>query len=79
MVLAVALLAIFHPALCMGEAMNGTKTSALTEDGELTRSEGIKEKLLRSLRHYPSGKPDHVRNNEASKQVESRAREQSKT
>jgi hypothetical protein len=41
MVLAVAVLAIFHPALCMGEAMNGTKTSALTEDGELTRPGGV--------------------------------------
>jgi hypothetical protein len=41
MVLAVAVLAIFHPALRMGEAMNRTKTSALTEDGELTRPGGV--------------------------------------
>lgn len=71
MVLAVALLAIFHPALCMGEAMNGTKTNTLTEDGGLNRSEGIKGKLLRSLRHSPSMKQDRVRKSEATKQIES--------
>jgi hypothetical protein len=71
MVVAVALLAIFHPALCMGDAMKGTKTNALTQDGELSRSEGIKEKLVRLLRHSPSLEPDGVRKSEASKQIES--------
>jgi hypothetical protein len=51
--------------------MNVTKTNALTEDGERNRSKGIKEKLLRSLRHSPSVKPDGVRESEASKRIES--------
>jgi hypothetical protein len=69
MVLAVALLAIFHPALCMGKAMSRAKTNTLTEDGGLNRSEGIK--LLRSLRRSPRVKPDSVRKSAATKQIES--------
>jgi hypothetical protein len=64
MVLAVALLAIFHPALCMGDAMNGinknTLTNALTEDRELNRSNGKIEKESRATEQIDSSAHDRA-------------------
>ena len=55
MILVVGVLAIFHPALCVGETMKDKSTTVSIEPSFLKRSAAIFEKLLRLFRSPSSG------------------------